>query len=89
MVDVEKLVTHWRNGALSSWDDALYLLEGKRVMLGMFAVHLALEKALKAHLSISPRTISMEARMATRSATRCPFTICDSTLKLSNEGVRI
>jgi hypothetical protein len=30
------------SGALSSWDDALYLLEGKRVMLGMFAVHLVI-----------------------------------------------
>ncbi len=50
MIDVEKLVAHWRNGALSSWEDGMYLLEGKRVMLGMFAVHLALEKALKAHV---------------------------------------
>ncbi len=50
MIDVKKLVSHWRSGALSSWDDALYLLEGKRVMLGMFAVHLALEKAIKAHV---------------------------------------
>jgi HEPN domain-containing protein len=50
MIDVEKLVTHWRNGALSSWEDALYLIKGKRVMLGMFAVHLALEKVIKAHV---------------------------------------
>jgi len=50
MLDTEKLVAHWRDGALSSWADALYLIKGKRVMLGLFAVHLALEKAVKAHV---------------------------------------
>ena len=48
--NVEKQIAYWRDGALASWDDALYLLKGKRVMLDMFAVHLALEKAVKAHV---------------------------------------
>lgn len=48
--DVEKLVNHWRDSALESWKDALHLLKGKRTMLGLFAVHLALEKAIKAHI---------------------------------------
>src|SRR5688572_26766407 len=43
---------------------------------------------LKTHRSISPSTISIEAKMAIRSATRCPLTIFGSTDKLSNEGVR-
>ena len=49
-LDVEKQVTYWREGALATWGDALYLLRGKRIMLGLFAVHLALEKAVKAHV---------------------------------------
>ena len=48
--DVEKLVNHWRDGALESWKDALHLIKGKRIMLGLFAAHLALEKAIKAHV---------------------------------------
>lgn len=48
--NVEKQIAHWREGALLSWDDALYLLKGKRIMSGMFAVHLSLEKAVKAHV---------------------------------------
>src|SRR5258706_5238201 len=43
----------------------------------------------EAHRSISPRTISMEARMATRSATRWPFTITGKTARLSKDGVRM
>jgi HEPN domain-containing protein len=49
-LDVEKQIAYWRNGALSTWDDALYLISDKRIMLGLFAVHLALEKAVKAHV---------------------------------------
>jgi HEPN domain-containing protein len=41
-INVDKQVAHWRDGALSTWD--------KRIMLGLFAVHLALEKAVKAHV---------------------------------------
>lgn len=48
--NVEKQVAYWRDCALSSWDDALYLLKGKRIMLGLSAVHLALEKVVKAHV---------------------------------------
>jgi HEPN domain-containing protein len=49
-INVDKQVAHWRDGALSTWDDALYLIRDKRIMLGLFAVHLALEKAVKAHV---------------------------------------
>jgi HEPN domain-containing protein len=49
-INVEKQVAYWRDGALSTWDDALYLIKGKRIMLGLFAIHLALEKVVKAHV---------------------------------------
>jgi HEPN domain-containing protein len=50
MVNVEKHVARLREGAISSWNDAVYLIEGKRVFLGLFAAHLAVEKVIKAHV---------------------------------------
>ena len=48
MVDIEKQITCWRTGALEDWDAALLLIKGGHVRFGLFAVHLAIEKALKA-----------------------------------------
>lgn len=50
MINVEKQVKQLRESALEAWDDAVYLIEGKRIWLGLFALHLAVEKALKAHV---------------------------------------
>lgn len=49
-IDVDKYVAHWRKNALESWDDASYLINGGRVSLGLFAAHLSIEKAIKAHV---------------------------------------
>ena len=50
MINVEKHINQFRNGALEAWDNAAYLIKGKRIWLGLFALHLAVEKALKAHV---------------------------------------
>ncbi len=50
MMNIEKQVSQLRAGALEAWDTAAYLIEGKRISLGLFALHLAVEKALKAHV---------------------------------------
>jgi hypothetical protein len=49
--NVEKHIAQLREGATESWNDALYLVKGKRIFLGLFAAHLAIEKALKVTLS--------------------------------------
>ncbi|MBI2434413.1 MAG: HEPN domain-containing protein [Candidatus Hydrogenedentes bacterium] len=48
-------------GAEKSWEDSEILLKGKRYDFGAYAAHLALEKALKGHVTratgdIPPRT---------------------------------
>ena len=48
--DIKKQIVHWRKGALEAMSDADYLIKGKRILLGLFATHLALEKVLKAHV---------------------------------------
>ena len=50
MINVEKQINQLRDGALEAWDNAAYLIKGKRIWLGLFALHLAVEKALKAHV---------------------------------------
>ena len=49
-LDIQKHIAYWRDGALESWKDAEYNIKGGRIAFGLFAVHLTIEKALKAHV---------------------------------------
>ncbi len=44
----EEHVKHWLESSKESWDSAIYLAKGKHYSLSLFALHLALEKLLKA-----------------------------------------
>jgi len=48
LVNIDKQVAYWRNGAVEDWEVAAHLLERGNVRHGLFFVHLAVEKALKA-----------------------------------------
>ena len=48
--NADKHIAQLREGAAESWNDALYLIKGKRILLGLFVAHLAVEKAIKAHV---------------------------------------
>ena len=50
MIDVEKQIGYWLDGAKEDWDVAVHLVENERYRHGLFFAHLALEKALKAHV---------------------------------------
>jgi HEPN domain-containing protein len=50
MVDIGKVVAHWRAGATEDWEVATDLVQRGRARHGLFFAHLALEKALKAHV---------------------------------------
>ncbi|MBM3151298.1 MAG: HEPN domain-containing protein [Chloroflexi bacterium] len=51
MLDVEKNVAHWRKGATEAWEAADDLInKDRRILFGLFFVHLALEKIIKAHV---------------------------------------
>ena len=61
MVDIVQQITHWRDGAREDWQVVTELLENGRVRQALFFTHLALEKALKAHVcrhtgDLAPRT---------------------------------
>lgn len=44
----DKHIKHWYNSANESWDSAVYLAKGKHASLALFALHLTIEKFLKA-----------------------------------------
>jgi HEPN domain-containing protein len=50
MIDIEKQVAYWRSGASEDWQVATELIRRKRLRHGLFFAHLAIEKALKAHV---------------------------------------
>ncbi len=44
----DKHIQHWQESANESWASAIYLAKGKHYSLSLFALHLTLEKLLKA-----------------------------------------
>ena len=50
MVDANQQVAHWVAGAHEDWAVAVDLVERRRIRHGLFFAHLAIEKALKAHV---------------------------------------
>jgi HEPN domain-containing protein len=58
MVDIQKQITYWKKGAKEDWKVAQELIERKWARQGLFFAHLALEKALKAHVCKNTRTLA-------------------------------
>lgn len=50
MINIDTQIAYWRDGALEDMSAAEVLLESGKIRHGMFFAHLALEKALKAHV---------------------------------------
>ena len=60
-MDVRRQVEYWLNGSQDDIEAAVVLLEKRKIRQGLFFAHLAVEKALKAHVSkateaVPPRT---------------------------------
>jgi HEPN domain-containing protein len=50
MIDIQKQIAYWQNGASEEWDLAQDLVKRNKTRHGLFFAHLALEKLLKAHV---------------------------------------
>ncbi len=60
MIDIDKQIAYWRDSADEDFAVARELVRRTRIRHGLFFAHLALEKALKAHVcrvtqDIAPR----------------------------------
>jgi HEPN domain-containing protein len=61
MINIDKQIAYWRQGACEDWEVAQELVDRGRIRHGLFFAHLALEKMLKAHVckqtrDLAPRT---------------------------------
>ena len=61
MINVQKQVNYWVNGAVDDIESAKILIERNRILHGLFFCHLVIEKILKANVvritkDIAPRT---------------------------------
>ena len=50
MIDIDRQIDYWREGAKEDWTVGLELVSSNRTRHGLFFIHLALEKLLKAHV---------------------------------------
>lgn len=50
MIDIEKQVAFWRDGAIEAWGEVPGMIRRGRTSFALFFLHLALEKALKANV---------------------------------------
>lgn len=50
MIDTNKQIEYWINGANEDLDSAKILIERNRLLHGLFFCHLVIEKAIKAHV---------------------------------------
>lgn len=58
MIDIQKQVEYWKNGAVEDWDVARDLISQNKVRHGLFFAHLALEKLIKAHVCRHTRDLA-------------------------------
>ena len=58
MIDVERHIIYWREGSQEDWVVGQELVERGRIRHGLFFVHLALEKVLKAHVCRQTRDLA-------------------------------
>jgi len=68
MVNIEKHISYWKNGAEEDFQVADQLIKSGKIRHGLFFLHLALEKILKSHVchnskDIAPRLHNL-ARLA-------------------------
>ena len=68
MIDIAKQVAFWRDGAQEDLSVAEELLERGRVRHGLFFLHLALEKILKAHVCHQTRDLAPRSHNLVRLA---------------------
>jgi HEPN domain-containing protein len=58
MFDIQKQIEYWKLSAREDWEVARNLVHDNKTRHGLFFAHLAIEKALKAHVCRSTRTLS-------------------------------
>ena len=48
MIDIQKQIKYWQDGAIDDFESAKILISNHRILHGLFLCHLVIEKAIKA-----------------------------------------
>ena len=56
-MNIAKHIDYWRNGSEGDWEAAEILLEKGKIQQGLFFLHLAMEKLIKAHVCRTTRQV--------------------------------
>lgn len=80
MIDIDKQILYWRTSAEEDWTAGQFLLKGNRIRHGLFFVHLAVEKILKAHVCKTIRDLAPRTHNLTRLAETAKLALNDSQL---------
>lgn len=57
MIDVQKHIAYWRDGAKEDWEFGEDAIQRAKTRPGLFFIHLALEKMVKAHVVKTTKNI--------------------------------
>ncbi|MCU0599365.1 MAG: HEPN domain-containing protein [Desulfobacterales bacterium] len=71
MINIEKHIANWRTGAEEDWQVAEQLLESDKIRHGLYFLHLAMEKMLKAHICQHTNDIAPRLHNLVRLADLC------------------
>ena len=58
MIDINKQIAYWKDGAVEDWEVARELVSSDRGRHGLFFAHLAIEKLVKAHICRSTKDLA-------------------------------
>ena len=77
-IDIDKQVAYWRGSAEEDWDVGRSLVEQGKARHGLFFLHLALEKALKAHVCRATKDFAPRIHSLRRLSALCGLPITEA-----------
>ena len=82
MIDIKKQISYWRDGAKEDWPVARSLVQQGHTRHGLFFAHLAIEKAIKAHVCRSTSDLAPKQHSLLRLAEKTDLTFPEKSLLL-------
>ncbi len=86
MLNIGKQVEYWRNGAIEDWQVGKELIDRHRFRHGLFFLHLAIEKVLKANVCNKTNDIAPPIHNLTRLADKAGLELTEGQQNLLAEA---
>ena len=86
MINIDKQVEYWRNGAIEDWQVGKELIGRDHFRHGLFFIHLALEKIIKANVCRKANDIAPPIHNLTRLADKAGLVLAEEQQNLLAEA---